>query len=84
MNLSDLFTEALEGLQPKVIKTIPIKPKWKKIHNEAIKVVDQLDKLQKKLVKQKEAFWDLVEKEAKLKGKLLQYNEKKNVIEILE
>ena len=76
MNLLDLLKEVIEDLEPKVLKTIPVKPKWKKKHNEAMK-------LKEKVLKQKEAFWKMVETEAKLKGKLLRYNEEKNVIEVL-
>jgi hypothetical protein len=84
MNLEKLLSELVGELEPKVVKTIPMKPKWEKEYLKAEKIMEEVARLASKLDDMKVKFWKMIEKEAKLKGKDLHYNEKKNVIEVLE
>lgn len=81
---SELLAKIAKDLEPKVVKTITMKPAWKKQFAEVDKAAKETAAADDRMCKLRDEFWATVEKEAKLKGKALRYNEKKGVIEVLE
>lgn len=98
MSLKEKFLEHLvehlsgdEEVKRRVIKTFPMKDKWKPLWNkleiarkEANAKIDELCLLKQKHATAKKLFWGTVETELGIFDKSLSYNEESNEIEVLE
>lgn len=80
-----------DDTERKVIKTFPVKDKWKPLWGEVKNaskegnaLVDELFLARQKHATAKKLFWGTVETELGIFDKIMQYNEDTNEIEVLE
>lgn len=79
--MKEFFEEIFK--EPKIVKTYPLKPEWKRVHSEIHKRSEVLEKEQQAIFKEVKKFWQTIEKATKDK-RLMRLNHKKSVIEVLE
>lgn len=84
------FAEALvtafsdEKKSQKVIKSIPMRPTWQKLHKAFCDSVDEAQLAHHRMDSLRKKFWSTVEGDLSIFDKSLRVNTEKNELEVLE
>lgn len=89
MDLGKMLEEAVKGAKQltedrKVLKSLPMKPEWKKLHAELLALGQKKTALEKECESKRSFMWATIEKDLGIYDKDLHINAEKNKLEVYE